>query len=250
LSFSQIVIDVFIGYNFPSLEAITPYLEPTTSGISTRWAITVAQQYECHVTVGYPEISVSGKDSKNKEPKRYNSTVTVSPSGKVISNYRKTFLYYTDETWASEGDVHFFNGSLGALGEVSHGICMDINPYRFLADWTAYEFANAALEAGSPLIVLSMAWITRLEPAELSKTPSDPDVETQTYWLERMRPILTSEPRQPVVLVFANRCGQEGGVCYAGSSMIVRVGPGKEIAIYDRLGRAEEKVLVVDLDEV
>jgi hypothetical protein len=48
-----------IGYNFHSLEEIQPYLEPTTGGITTRWAIQVAQHYNCTVTVGYPELTIT-----------------------------------------------------------------------------------------------------------------------------------------------------------------------------------------------
>lgn len=99
------------GYNFPSLEAIAPFLEPTAAGPSTKWAIDAAQRLHCHVTVGYPEVSADGR--------RFNSTVTVSPTGEVLANYRKTFLYYTDETWAHEGDRRFFSGTLGSLGPVS-----------------------------------------------------------------------------------------------------------------------------------
>lgn len=99
------------GYNFPSLEAIGPFLEPTAAGASTKWAIEVAQRLRCHVTVGYPEAASDGR--------RFNSAVTVSPAGEVLANYRKTFLYYTDETWAHEGDERFFSGPLGALGHVS-----------------------------------------------------------------------------------------------------------------------------------
>jgi protein N-terminal amidase len=211
--------------------------------VSTRWAQQTARRYQCHVTVGYPETTAA------TPAKRYNSTVTVSPEGKVVANYRKHFLYYTDETWASEGDVSFFSGVLGTLGQVSHGICMDINPYKFTAEWSEYEFASAALRARSPLIALSNAWITRLTPDELAAEPLEPDVETQTYWLERMRPIITSAPSEPIVVVFANRAGQEGGVCYAGSSMVVRVGP-DGVSIHDRLGRKEERCMILDLNEV
>jgi protein N-terminal amidase len=213
--------------------------------VSTKWARETAQHYHCHVTVGYPEITTN-----TSPPQRYNSTVTVSPTGEVLAHYRKHFLYYTDETWASEGDSRFFTGTIGSLGNVSHGICMDINPYKFLADWSEYEFATAALKSKSPLVVLSTAWITRLSPEELDASPDEPDVETQTYWLERMRPILTSKPTEPIVIVFANRCGQEGGVCYAGSSMVVRVGVSGGVSIHERLGKKEERCLIVDLNEV
>lgn len=42
--------------------------------------------------------------------------------GKTLANYRKSFLYYTDETWASEGPG-FFSGEIDGLGNVAMGIC-------------------------------------------------------------------------------------------------------------------------------
>jgi protein N-terminal amidase len=91
----------FPGYNFKSLEQITPYLELTASGVTWLWAKDTARKYNCYVTVGYPEKTsrVSGSASLQY----YNSAVTVSPDGKTVANYRKSFLYYTDETWAAEG---------------------------------------------------------------------------------------------------------------------------------------------------
>ncbi|KAH0008518.1 carbon-nitrogen hydrolase, partial [Aureobasidium melanogenum] len=124
----------FSGYNFPDLEAITPFLEPTSSGPSAEWAKRTAARLNCIVAVGYPEITPEGK--------RYNTVVSISPDGTVAASYRKTFLYYTDETWASEGDTGFYNGTLGSIGQACMGICMDINPRRFEAPWSAYEFAN------------------------------------------------------------------------------------------------------------
>lgn len=38
-------------------------------------------------------------------------------------NYRKTFLYYTDETWALEGPDGFYGGTIPGLGNVAMGIC-------------------------------------------------------------------------------------------------------------------------------
>lgn len=142
----------FTGYNFPSLEAIKPFLEPTTAGPTTEWAVNTAKRLRCHVCVGYPETDNSAETTTN-----YNSVVTVSPTGQILANYRKAFLYYTDELWASEGDAGFYCGSLGTLGDVGMGICMDINPYQFKSAWTAYEFANHCLSGGAKLVVLSMA---------------------------------------------------------------------------------------------
>ncbi|OJD38823.1 carbon-nitrogen hydrolase [Diplodia corticola] len=231
------------GYNFASLEAIAPFLEPTAAGASTKWAVDVATRLRCHVTVGYPEQAADGR--------RYNSTVTVSPAGAVLANYRKTFLYYTDETWAHEGDRQFFSGNLGTLGRVSMGICMDINPQKFLAPWDAYEFARAALQADSPIIALNMAWLTRQTADEVAAQRADPDGETLAYWLERFFPLIDAASRRPpIILVMANRCGVEGGAVYAGTSTVMKVERGEvPVRIFDILGQGEENLLVADLNE-
>ena len=250
----------FSGYNFPNVGAIRPYLEPTTAGITTQWAIATARRLQCIIIVGYPEHCTTAEGGS----RNYNSTVSVSTSGSILSNYRKSFLYYTDETWASEGpngsanlyspsDMHkpFFCGPLGKLGNVGHGICMDINPYQFTAPWTDYEFANTMLREGVRIVVLSMAWLTRLLPQELMASPGDPDMETVAYWLERFHPLIDKASKDEIIVVFANRCGIEGNVvgakhvengeeveegdrvCYAGSSCVMRF-QGGTVKMYDR----------------
>lgn len=47
-------------------------------------------------------------------------------------------------------------GSSGAKVKAAAGICMDINPYKFEAPWTAYEFANHARESRAKLVIVSM----------------------------------------------------------------------------------------------
>ncbi|QDS70162.1 hypothetical protein FKW77_006076 [Venturia effusa] len=238
----------FSGYNFQTLEEVTPFLEPTCAGPSTQWAVNIARHYSIYVTVGYPEIAgpASAADPASKRV-NYNSTVTVSPEGAVIGAYRKHFLYYTDETWAAEGDGEkgFFAGSLGPLGDVSMGICMDINPHKFLARWSLYEFANHVLQNGTPLVVLSMAWLTRLTPQELAELPLRPDEETFAYWIERFQPLI-EEKGGPYAVVCANRCGIEGNACYAGTSSVFIVDKGA-VNIYDVMGKLEEKCMIVDL---
>jgi protein N-terminal amidase len=110
-----------LGYNFESLAQISPYLEPTTAGITSLWARTTALKYNCFVHAGYPEkVDVSFKWPAN--PEYYNSAITVNRAGATIGNYRKSHLYYTDETWALEGHG-FFGGIIEGLGDVSMGIC-------------------------------------------------------------------------------------------------------------------------------
>ncbi|KAF1839089.1 carbon-nitrogen hydrolase [Decorospora gaudefroyi] len=249
----------FSGYNFQSLEEIRPFLEPTASGISTQWAQQVAKHYHCHVTIGYPEITVPETNPHDLQT-QYNSIVTISPQGMVLNHYRKSFLYYTDETWASEGpaskshnlsnpaspDSPFFAGELGTLGKVTLGICMDINPYKFTAPWSAYEFASRAQAAQSPVICVSMAWLCHLTPLELAQDPSQPDVATVAYWVERFQPLVEARGEKPVYVILANRCGMEKGVCYAGSSTVIKIEKGV-VSLYETAGKSEEKCLIVDL---
>ncbi|KAF1850986.1 carbon-nitrogen hydrolase [Cucurbitaria berberidis CBS 394.84] len=251
----------FSGYNFHSLEEIRPFLEPTTSGVSTQWAIQVARHYNCHVTIGYPEITIPSVNPSDRQT-QYNSTVTINPQGTVLHNYRKSFLYYTDETWASEGpgsqshhlsdpsssDAPFFAGDLGNLGKVTLGICMDINPYRFTSPWAAYEFASLALSTSSPIICISMAWLCHLTPTELMQDPTQPDIATVAYWVERFQPLVEAKEDKPVYVILANRCGMEKGVCYAGSSTVIRIEKGV-VSLYETAGKSEEKCLVVDMSE-
>jgi predicted amidohydrolase len=111
----------FSGYNFKSLQDITPFLEPSGSGITSLWARTIALKYNCVVTVGYPEkVDVSPKWPTG--PEYYNSVIVVNGDGETIANYRKSFLYQTDETWALEGNRGFFDGFIPGLGNTSIGI--------------------------------------------------------------------------------------------------------------------------------
>jgi len=149
----------FSGYNFRSLRHISPFLEPTTAGVSSLWARSTALKHDCNVIVGYPETAdVSHKWPS--DPEYFNSAVVVNSDGDTWGHYRKSHLYYTDETWALEGSG-FFKGHIPGLGMLAMGICMDLNPYKFEAPWTDYEFAIHAQNIGANVVVLSMAWLTR-----------------------------------------------------------------------------------------
>ncbi|KAK6606632.1 carbon-nitrogen family protein [Botrytis cinerea] len=245
----------FSGYNFSSLEQITPYLEPTTSGVTSSWARTAALRHNCIVTVGYPE-KVGDLSSGSTNPKCYNSTVTMDKDGKTIANYRKSFLYYTDETWAHEGSG-FFDGDIEGLGTVAMGICkysahrfigMDLNPYKFETPWNACEFACHVLQKKANLVIMSMAWLTRQDQLPYSLLAREPDMDTISYWISRLKPIIEASRTEEIIIVLANRCGAEGESTYAGTSTILGI-KGGEVNVYGILGRGEEKLLIVDTDQ-
>lgn len=139
--------------------------------------------------------------------------------------------------------------------QANFGICMDLNPHKFEAPWKAYEFASHALASESELLVLSMAWLTRLDASELAAHAEEPDVSTLSYWVERLKPLV--EAGKEVIAVFGNRCGMEAGknpigveegVRYAGSSWIGKVGNGM-VKIWEIMGRAQEGVMVADSEK-
>ncbi|KAL4784622.1 carbon-nitrogen hydrolase [Aspergillus varians] len=280
----------FTGYNFPSLEAIKPFLEPSGKGPSAAWACRTARRLGCKVCVGYPEVEVEVDQYGESKEKYYNSLLVVDEEGNVLLNYRKTFLYYTDETWASEGSAELgfhqltfpeakkstSSSRARAEGEAailppppsggddkvgkeiatSFGICMDINPYRFEAPYTAYEFAHRVLNSNTQLVILSMAWLTLMSREELNAQAKQPELDTFNYWIQRFMPLLREKmghsvnaggnkngngngTEKKIIIVFANRAGEEEGsesppsvARYAGTSNIVAISqrqrPGSE----------------------
>ena len=252
------------GYNHLSPESISSFLEPTAAGPSTLWAQRTAQSLKCTVAVGYPE-----RDSSADPPRAYNSLVFVNFLGQVVGHTRKSFLYYTDETWASEGSGFFAsdlpigppkqgNGHM----RVAAGICMDINPYKFEAPWGTYEFATHVLTSTEKLVIVSADWLTRLSEEDLQTNAMSPDMDTFGYWLERLRPLFGPDGSpDEIIVVFANRCGEEGispimgAVRYAGSSTVLgmtraHATENGDVRIWDILGRNQEGFLVVDTNAV
>ncbi|KAF4119655.1 protein N-terminal amidase [Geosmithia morbida] len=237
----------FSGYNFKSLKDIMPFLEFSETGISSAWARNMALKYDCIVAVGYPEkVDVSYKWPA--DPEYYNSAIVADRDGEFIVNYRKSFLYYTDESWALEGNQGFFEGFIPGLGNTSMGICMDLNPYKFEAPWNAFEFGFHILEARSNLVILTMAWMTRESQESFTTASDEPDMATFTYWITRLEPLLRSNNHDEIIVVFCNRAGTEGAATYAGTSAVIGILDG-QVKVYGLLGRGDQELLVADTDQ-
>ncbi|KAI2606536.1 carbon-nitrogen hydrolase [Hypoxylon sp. NC1633] len=235
----------FTGYNFRSLRDISPFLEPTGAGITSVWARTTALKHNTIVIVGYPEkVDVSRRWPTS--PEYYNSAIIVNQDGDTIGNYRKTHLYYTDETWALEGSG-FYNGHLPDLGKAALGICMDINPYRFEAPWHSFEFAFHVLETRARLVIVSMAWLTTEDLQAWSSKTKEPCLDSLTYWVTRLEPLIRAEGDEEIIVVFCNRTGVEDEAVYAGTSAVIGIKDG-EVSVYDMLARGDKELLVVDTD--
>jgi hypothetical protein len=70
-------------------------------------------------------------------------------------------------------------------------------------------------------------------------------METLSYWLARLEPIIRAETEGEIIVVLANRCGTEGEAVYAGTSAVLGIQSG-EVKVYGILGRGEKELLVVD----
>ncbi|VUC22724.1 unnamed protein product, partial [Clonostachys rosea] len=233
----------FSGSNFESLQHISPFLEPSGSGITSLWARTVALKFDCTVIVGYPEkVDVASRWPTG--PEYYNSAIVINEDGDTIANCRKTFLYPTDETWALEGEG-FHDGFLPNAGQTAIGIC---TPYKFQAPFHAFEFAFHVLHAECNLVVLTMAWKTGEDARLFSRTPNEPDMDVLGYWVARLEPLIRAESDEEIIVVICNRSGTEDDAVYAGSSAILGIQSG-EVKVYGLLGRGDKKLLVVDTNQ-
>lgn len=192
-------------------------------------------------------------------------------------------MYYTDETWAREGSG-FYKGEIKDLGQVAMGICKSSrpfttearfpltadkawissmallfgssqdrtdtcdSPYKFEAPWNAFEFAFHVLKVKANLVVLSMAWLTQRHASVFCHLPQKPDMETLTYWVQRLEPVIRADQDGEIIVVLANRCGTEDDAVYAGTSTVLGIKNG-EVSVYGLLGRGTEELLIVNTDE-
>ncbi|KAK4242480.1 hypothetical protein C8A03DRAFT_29238 [Achaetomium macrosporum] len=237
----------FTGYNFKSSKHISPFFEEAGSGITSLWARTTALKHDCTVVVGYPEkVDVSAKWPAS--PEYYNSALVVNGDGDSIGNYRKSFLYYTDETWALEGADGFFRGKIPGLGSVALGICTDLNPYKLEAPWDAFEFGYHILDAQANVVILTMAWQTHQDASHFNLNPAEPDLETLVYWVQRLEPLIHADKEEEIIVVFCNRIGAEDEATYTGTSAVIGIKRG-EVFVYGVLGRGVNELLVVDTNQ-
>ncbi|WWD22277.1 hypothetical protein CI109_106768 [Kwoniella shandongensis] len=276
------------GYMFSSAISILPYLEPQRIGPTSLLARSLARRLRCHVIAGYPEaLPTAPQPSSSSRPSTpmtsqrnntgphemkdlegegegvgWNSAVVVGPSGEVVGNYRKTFRFETDKTWAKEGDgfVHFDLPE--PLGRVAVGICMDMNPKDFIAPWDAFELATYCREKAVDMLIVPMNWLS--PPAEPpNETPEEdplaPSESNLNYWAARLQPLHDPTPGytsqapgdadpeggKEVVFVACNRVGTEEGTKFVGTSCVMTVSCNpSRIELVECCNISEERVLV------
>jgi protein N-terminal amidase len=211
----------FTGYCFSSVEDIDSYCEvcgdTTNENSYFSFLSAIAQRLQCIVLCGYPEKFYDS----NNTIQYYNSQYIIDHNGKLLHNYRKYFLYETDKKWCSEGSSFLsFKTELikhNRSIQIGTGICMDINPKDFVAPWDEYEFATFHKQNKSQLLLLSANWLDRSDGSE------DSSLEKQTYWLNRLKPFVTSE-HDNCYFAISNRVGSDGDVLFCGASCVMALG--------------------------
>jgi protein N-terminal amidase len=233
----------FTGYCYKDRAEIEPHCEDAEHGLTAEWCRATARRWRCFVACGFPERGEDGR--------LYNSSLLVDPNGVTAHRYRKHFLYFTDETWATEGPG-FECKEIDGLGKCAFGICMDLNPKKFKAPYDRYEFASSLFvpplqhhetyqadkhRLDANLVVLCNNWLR--SPAD-KDTPVDVhDSFLPNYWAGRLRPVLGLS----VVLVVANRVGVERGTRFAGASCVLDL---RTRTILGNLNGSDEGVLFVE----
>lgn len=93
-----------------------------------------------------------------------------------------------------------------------------------------------------------MSWPTRKDSRDFSRALGEPDMETLTYWVQRLEPLVRAELDKEVIVIFCNRSGQEDDVLYAGTSAVIGIKDG-EVSVYGLGGRGTKEFLSVDTSE-
>ncbi|KAI5964820.1 NTA1 [Candida pseudojiufengensis] len=191
------------GYNFKSSTHIKPYLESVDQfGPSLNFGKQLSLKYNCFTIIGYPEIF-------NKII--YNSSAVFNRKGELIYNYRKSFLYETDEVWGcsenpnknfepiilnfetNENNSQDNESSKDSKSIITNiGICMDLNPYKFEAPFNKFEFSSKCYLNKSNLIICPMAWLSSSSPS-IKKQEDEINPELKSLSPEQYQNYLTKQ---------------------------------------------------------
>lgn len=226
---------------------------------SVYYGAQIAKKYNSNVIMGFPRFD-------NETNLYYNSIALISKDGLLLHLYDKKHLYYTDETWATEGS----NWSLYNLNtncKLGFAICMDLNPYQFKSDYNAFECTSFMADNNINYLSCSMAWLASSveDDEDLKKenlndyllsnnTPTkfdiSPNNETLLYWLNRSIPLINLSIKNkdiPIYISICNRIGKEKGNTFCGTSSFFKLLNGKPYLL-DVTGQNIQDILIVDLN--
>ncbi|KAL9936416.1 hypothetical protein V8E36_004484 [Tilletia maclaganii] len=261
------------GYRFQDAHLVHSLCEPAASPSSSstpspslRLGSEIANRLGAYVVIGFAERGDSNQaarpataaaistpfDARLDHSRRpvipsanqgfYNSAALFDRTGALVHVFRKHFLYEDDKVWADEG-VGFQYVDLPDLGRLCVGICMDLNPYEFKAEFTDFELASFCVEHEVDILAFPTAWLLSApepeeeggedKPSGPNSDPSKPSMSIIEYWASRCQPLYSHLPpnehrsgkRKDTLFIAANRTGTERGVTFGGSSVIMHLSP-------------------------
>ncbi|TCD70160.1 Carbon-nitrogen hydrolase [Steccherinum ochraceum] len=265
----------FTGYVFSGSTHIAPYLEDPVTGPTSLFCSQLAQRVGCYVAAGYAERLATHESIKTvvnlkedndgekalvmsveKEVHQVgaNSAVVFDPHGQRLADYRKTNLFRTDMTWAKPGTGFKTLRLPPPLNTVTLGICMDLN-VQPPASWTIdgpYEIAEHCVKTDTDILILLNAWIfSGDEDADADAGDYPRDWGTLNYWASRLRPLWSKgglDDGKETKVIFCNRCGEENGKIFAGTSAMFSMRRGSDQPVLmHALGRRNEEVGIWDI---
>ncbi|KAI6044880.1 carbon-nitrogen hydrolase [Pisolithus marmoratus] len=210
---------IFSGYMFPSAASISPYLEHARTGPTCTFCTELARRLECYVTAGFPEPTPASPPHNHTAGAHlpptivgFNTAVLYSPTGELLTLYRKSNLYETDLNWAAPGNGFTVLDLPPPLGKTTIAICNDLNVHM-PAVWESledgpYELARYCMREGTRLLVLLNAWLKAGDEDDEDKDDGEaesteerkacnvdddddglePNWETLNWWAQRLRP--------------------------------------------------------------
>ncbi len=194
------------GYFFESEEDAASVAEPT-DGKTFEFCRSLAKRVGGTIVYGYSEQDGS---------KRYNSAAVVGVDG-LVSNYRKTHLYYKEKVYFEPGNTGFSALQLTTTAGDTYSLGVMI-----CFDWYFPESARTLALLGADIIA---------HPSNLVRKNCP-----------RSMPIRALENR--VFTATANRIGAEGEVAYIGQSLVCD--PRGEVLV--SAGRETQEVVSCEID--
>lgn len=182
---SLVVFPELFLTNYNIGEELRTLAEPA-DGPSAQRAAVVAKEFGVALCYGFPERASAGGDAV------YNSLAVINRQGELVATHRKSHLYGDDERrYFTPGDeltlVSLEGWKLGLA------VCYDIE---------FPEFSRALALAGAEAVVVCTALMEPFGFVAEQLVPARA-IENQAY------------------VIYANRCGSEGGLTYCGHSRIV-----------------------------
>ncbi len=117
---------------------------------------------------------------------------------------------------------------------------MDLNPWEFKSPYNLFEFGNFCLEQEVDLVCLMANWLYN----DSDKNENNHVLEVNSYWADRLTPLIKSKSKKKVYFCVSNRVGTERKTRFTGSSCVLRL---KSPLILCNTGLNKEDVLVQNL---